>query len=62
MAWNAVRAAYRDVCSGQFSAGVPFTKLLFDLAIRGNDDGPVGQVATPDALVQDSLFEINMEK
>jgi hypothetical protein len=54
---DAVRAAYSDVCSGQFSAGVPFTKLLFDLAIRG-DDKPDGLVATPEVLVQEPLFEL----
>lgn len=46
---EAVRAAYKDVCSGQYSAGVPFAKLLFDLAIRG-DDGPAGLIAQPRQL------------
>jgi hypothetical protein len=54
---DAVRAAYGEVCSGQFPAGVPFTKLLFDLAIRG-DNKPVGRVATPEALVQEPLFDL----
>lgn len=54
---DAVRAAYRDVCHMQSPAMVPFAKLLFDLAIRG-DDKPVGQIATPETLVQDALFEV----
>jgi len=54
---DAVRAAYRDVCHMQSPAGVPFTKLLFDLAIRGGGE-PVGQVATPEALVQEPLFNL----
>lgn len=46
---EAVRAAYKTVCSGQYPAGVPFTKLLFDLAIRGGH-GPAGVVAQPRQL------------
>ena len=45
---DAVRRAYPDVCSGKFSAGVPFTKLLFELAVRG-DDGPGLVAAMPEA-------------
>lgn len=33
---EAVRAAYRQVCHGKYPASVPFAKLLFDLAIRGD--------------------------
>jgi hypothetical protein len=38
----AIRAAYSDVCVGRYSLSVPFAKLCFDLAIRGDD----GHVAT----------------
>jgi hypothetical protein len=31
---DAIRAAYSEVCSGNFPLAVPFTKLLFDLARR----------------------------
>lgn len=34
---EAIREAYSDVCSGNYSLGVPFTKLCFDLAIREED-------------------------
>jgi hypothetical protein len=54
---DAIRAAYHDVCHMQSPAGVPFSKLLFELAIRG-DDEPAGLVATPEALVQDPLFDL----
>jgi hypothetical protein len=53
---DAVRTAYRDVCHMQSPATVPFAKLLFDLAIRG-EDGHAGQVAAA-PLVQDALFEV----
>ncbi len=56
---EAVRKAYSDVCAGKFSAGVPFTKLLFELAIR-SEEGPTGHIAAvPEDLVQDALFEIS---
>jgi hypothetical protein len=38
-----LREAYRDrypTCSGQYPMSVPFTELMFDLAIRGRDSGP----------------------
>lgn len=54
---EAVRTAYRNVCHGKFPASVPFAVLLFELAIRGEDE-PSGRVATPEALVQDALFEV----
>ncbi|WP_158676931.1 Eco57I restriction-modification methylase domain-containing protein [Wenjunlia vitaminophila] len=47
---EAIRAAYRDVCVGQFSLSVPFTVLLFDLAIRG------GKTATAPPPAQLDLF------
>jgi hypothetical protein len=33
----AIKAAYPDVCHGQWVLTVPFARLIFDLAIRGND-------------------------
>lgn len=50
-----VRRRYRDVCSGKYPASVPFTKLLFDLAIRGDAHEAPGHVGTPEQM---SLFNI----
>jgi hypothetical protein len=52
---EAVRAAYKDVCSGKFPASVAFTRLLFDLAVRGGEDRPAGLTAEPE---QFGLFDL----
>lgn len=51
---DVTRVAYKDVCSGQFNASVPFTRLMFDLAICGGEAQPSGIVAGPEQL---SLFD-----
>lgn len=50
-----VRAEYREVCSRKFPASVPFTVLMFDLAIRSGSRESAGVVAA--APEQLSLFE-----
>ncbi len=47
----AIRTAYSNVCSGKYSLSVPFTVLLFDLAIRGRHTA-----AVPEAPEQLGLF------
>ena len=49
-----VRAEYREVCHGQYAASVPFTVLMFDLAIRADAQDAAGLVAVPEQL---SLFD-----
>lgn len=52
---EAVRQAYREVCSGKYPASVPFVPMMFDLAIRGGDTETPGLVAVPEQL---SLFGV----
>lgn len=42
---DAIRRAYREVCSGNFPLAVPFTKLLFDLARRDSPESQLQQLA-----------------
>jgi hypothetical protein len=52
---EAIRRAYRGVCTGKFPLSVPFTVLLFDLAIRG-EDGVSHAAAVPEKPEQIGLF------
>jgi len=49
---KAIRAAYSNVCTGQYSLSVPFAVLTFELAIRGGHTA-----STPERPEQLDLFE-----
>lgn len=48
---DAIRKAYPEVCSGQYPLSVPFTKLLFDLALPESREPVQQQLSLFDSVV-----------